>query len=115
MWVQKGVCVTTMNKTKVDAVIDAISSIEPDAPQTGCQKCGGSRFTQRRPLGGPLIKICSQCGEKIYIGGFRSIQFIEAKKPHTQGTGRGPTYSPRTPPKKVDKHQPVYRKKGKSK
>ena len=102
--------------SNADKVLSAVQEVrkEEDKPIFTCVKCGSNDFTTRRPLGGPLIRICSKCGSKQYRGSGTIAPLLPENLNHKQGQARGPAYSA-TPKPKQDKHQPRYRSKGKTK
>lgn len=103
--------------SNADRVLEAVSEVraEPKKPLFVCTNCEGTSFTTRKPLGGPLIRICSSCGAKSFKPAKSMAALMPENLNHGQGTGRGPTASTldRQSPPKPDKHQPEFRSKGK--
>lgn len=102
--------------SKADRVLDALQEVrqEPSAPKYQCQKCGCTSYNTRKPLGGPLIMFCAQCGSRTMKGAQCTTALLPENLNHNQGDSRGPTRSSfSTSSAKPDKHEPAYRHKGK--
>lgn len=100
--------------SKADRVLDALQEVRKEQTKPGycCNKCGNFSYTSRRPLGGPLIMTCTECGHKQHKGAKHTTALQPENLNHKQGTSRGPTWSASNSPK-TDKHSPAYRGKGK--
>ena len=103
---------TSASTSNADKVIDALEEVqqEKQKPAYQCNECGGLHYTVRSPLGGPKIKICTNCGSKSYTGRASMAPLLPENLTHGQGTSRGPTK--RIYKQKPDKHQPTFRSKG---
>lgn len=103
--------------SQADKVLQAVSQVRKELKEAslgGCLECGSRDYTPRRALGGPLIKICNNCGYKNEGDrGRGSFPLTQSALKHDQGDAKGPTRS--EPKPKKDKHQPTYRSKGRSK
>lgn len=105
---------TAASRSNADKVLDAIGEVErPKKAKYECLDCGGTRNTTRRALGGPLIRVCLDCGSKQFSGSGRGMHPI-IDPGHSQGQGRGPIAgSLNKTVKHKPSNQPSYRSKGK--
>ena len=104
--------------SRADKVIDAVSDAQAKVSEAGlygCPKCGHSKYSTRRALGGPLIKVCLSCGHKRVAprGGVGVRPLLPENLYHEQGTKKGP-FKSSSPKQKTEKHAPKYRSKGKT-
>lgn len=99
--------------SNADKILSAVQEVraEEKAPVFTCVKCGSNSFTARRPLGGPLIRLCAACGAKQYKGSGSIAPLLPENLNHKQGQSKGPIYSSTNTPKQ-DKHQHAFRSKG---
>lgn len=102
--------------SNADRVIDALAEVRNLEKKPGyrCSSCGGTSYTPRRALGGPLIQVCLSCGNKDVKGSGRGTVFLSDENlNHSQGVGRGPTASTlqKQQEPKEDKYTPTFKTK----
>ena len=102
----------TSNADKLIEAVQEVRKSEKPVQRNACPECGSNRYESRRPLGGPLICTCRDCGHQYNRGRPNLAPLIAAKAPGPQGSGKGPVYTNKKP-RRGSKHTPTYRAKGK--
>jgi len=109
---------TSATTSNADKVIDALTEVQKELNKVqpyACNNCGSGNYEVRTPLGGHKIKVCTNCGSKLFSATTSHHQLLGAQYTHDQGSSRGPTKTNNKPDQSdSDKLQHSFRTKGKS-
>jgi ribosomal protein L37AE/L43A len=110
---QKAVPGQSKMRSAADDVIDALGGVKHRAKaKKACPSCKGTDFNVTRPLSGPAVSRCTQCGHKLF-GASRSPAWM-AEPVHGQGAGGAFYRSYESAPSPTETHAPKSRMKGRN-
>ena len=101
-------------RSAADEVIEVVGDIRAPRRREECPECKSTEFERRKPLSGSITFRCRDCNFKWYGAPRSPAPLVLSRIGSPQVQVSGPYYRDTRGLPPADKHEPKYRRKGKS-